>query len=456
MTIDDHLGIATDLYQLTMAAAMHEDGSADDLATYNLFIRKLPKGRDYLVAAGLEQAIHYLQNVCFSEEDIAYLKSQPVFRDSAVSEGFWDRLRNFKFTGELRAVPEGTLIFGNEPILSITAPRIQAQIIETYLLGIINSQTNAATKAALIVDAAQGRPVFEFGFRRVHPAGHADIARAAYIGGCVSTSNVLAGRTYGIPITGTMAHAYVMSKDAEEQAYADYAKTFPNHTVGLIDTYDPIRGTEKAIAMAGKRLKGVRTDSGTLEQMAEDTKRMRKMLDDAGLKDTRIIASNDLNEEKIRRLLELGAPIDAFGVGTELAAVKDHPALGCVYKLVEDKNGPKMKLSADKASYPGRQQVWRLESEYGTHGAVPVFLGDVIALEGETLTGRTPLLKTYLRGGQLVEQLPDLGSIRATATVQRYTLQNGLRACRQENYPVTISPGLEKLVNELKAKHGGN
>ncbi len=282
--------MATDLYQLTMAAGYFERGM-NHTSTFELFVRNLPKNRSYLIAAGLEQAIDYLENLRFTDGYLKYLKNLPVFKN--VSKEFFDYLRGFRFSGDVYAVPEGTVIFANEPIIRVTASMIEAQIIETYLLSIINYQTLIASKASRIVHAADGREVHDFGTRRAHgPQAGVLAARACYIGGCVGTSNVLAACELGIPPIGTIAHSWVMAYDDEYKSYEDFHKVFPDNTILLIDTYDTIKGAQLAIKI-GKKLKGVRLDSGNITLLS---KRVRRILDDAGLEQVKITASGDLNE----------------------------------------------------------------------------------------------------------------------------------------------------------------
>ncbi len=327
-------------------------------ATFDLFIRRLPENRSYFLFAGLEDALHYLQSVKFTEEQLGYLKKQGFKWD------FLEYLRNFKFTGEVWAVPEGTVAFPNEPLIRVTAPIIEAQLVETFLLNTINLQTMIATKASRVVHAAKGKSVIEFGLRREQgiDAGM-KVARSSYIAGCQGTSNVLAGQTYDIPVFGTMAHSFVMSYPKEIDAFRAFGKTFPNKSTLLIDTYDDISGAEKA-AVVGKELEakgfklgGVRLDSGDL---AQDSIKVRKILDDQGLTYVKIFASGDLDEFKIQELLTNGAQIDSFGAGTKMGTSADRPYLDVIYKLCETmtqdgKFLPIMKLSKDKITLPGQK-----------------------------------------------------------------------------------------------------
>ncbi|MBI4447983.1 nicotinate phosphoribosyltransferase [Candidatus Woesearchaeota archaeon] len=444
----------TDLYQLTMAASYHGNNNQEE-ATFDMFIRKLPKDRNYLIAAGLEQVIEYLENLHFTEEDIQYLREQQLF-----TEDFLQYLKKFKFEGEVYAVQEGTPIFDNEPIMRITAPKIQAQIVETFILNTINFQTMIASKASRIVQTANPQKVVDFGLRRAHGSDAGmKAARASYIAGCVATSNVKAGKQYSMPISGTMAHSYIMDEETELEAFRNYAKTFKNQPKALtllIDTYDTIQGAKNAAIIAkelekeGKKISAVRLDSGDLTKLSIE---VRKILDEQGLNYVKIFASNDLNEYKIKQLQEQGAKIDAYGVGTEMATSKDHPALPGVYKLAETtKNGkkiPRMKLSEDKNTMPGRKQAYRLYSENGK------MLNDIIALETEKIEGE-PLLQKVMQNGKRLQPKKSLGKIRSYCLQQVDKLPDELKKIdAKTNYKVGIAPGLQQLTQELIKKYGG-
>ncbi len=433
--------LVTDLYQLTMNAA-YEQHKKNETATFDLFIRKLPENWGYFVAAGLEDIIEYVEHLRFREDDIAYLRSLHLF-----SEEYLKTLPHFRFTGDLWAMPEGTIAFPHEPLLRVTAPLMEAQLLETYLLNKINFQTMIATKASRVVLAAQGKPVIDFGLRRAHDES-AGIkgARATYIGGCVGTSNVEAGRIYGIPVKGTHAHSFVMSFATELEAFRAYVKTFPDHATLLLDTYDVLQGARNAVTVAnemeahGKKLFGVRLDSGDLIQQS---KTIRKMLDDAHLKYVKIIASNDLNEYKIAELLAANAPIDAFGVGTEMITSRDCPALGGVYKLAEINEQGKMKFSEGKKTLPGKKQVYRSRA----------FLHDCIALENERACLGTPLLVPIFLQGKLVYRKPTLLETRTYAQHQLTQLPDGCkRISNPETYPVRRSKGLEHMIQSMEAR----
>lgn len=425
-------GTATDLYQLTMAAGYHAYRRTEK-ASFELFARRLPPHRSYLVTAGLEQALEYLRNLRFSEAEIAFLQSLPVF--AHVSPDFFAYLREFRFSGDVWAMPEGTVAFAGEPLLRITAPLIEAQILETYLLATVNFQTLIASKAARIVDAAKGRGIIEFGARRAHGMDAAlYAARAAFIGGCIGTSNVEAAMQFGIPVYGTAAHSWIMSFDHEADAFRAFHEIFPEHTTLLLDTYDTLAAAKLATEI-GPSLRGVRLDSGDL---CELSKQVREILDQGGLQQTKIMASGDLDEFKIAAMLANGAPIDSFGVGTELSTSRDEPALGGVYKLVELDGQPKMKLSQDKATYPYCKQVWREYADDGT------FLGDTITLADGTHSSGEALLQPVMRNGELIAPLPDLVTTQAYAHHQLQSLPEIYKnLAHPENYSVRYSQELE-------------
>jgi nicotinate phosphoribosyltransferase len=437
---EGRLGIATDLYQLTMANGYHALGRTDEIAIFDLFVRKLPKNRSYMMVAGLEQALHYLSNVRFTEGDIELLRCKSVFRTA--KESFWDYLAEFRFTGDVWAMPEGAVAFGNEPLITIEAPIIEAQIAETYLLMCYNHQTKIATKTARCVEAAKGRPVIEFGMRRTDVGAALRAARAAYIGGAMGTSNVLAEAVFGIPSFGTHAHSWIMSFDSEDEAFKAYFQVYGEDTLALIDTYDTVRGAESAARLPG-RITGVRLDSGDMIALSKE---VRAILDAAEKKNGKIFATSDLNEYKIMDMLNAGAEIDIFGVGTELVLSADSPALGGVYKLAEiERDGrsiPKLKLSKDKTTYPGRKQVYR-----SFDGGMPV--RDVLGLRGELQGDWQPLLVQFMKDGKIVTDLPQLKDIRANATRNRAALSDDLKhVLGTAHYEVGISNELDTLTKE--------
>lgn len=432
-------GLATDLYQLTMAAAYFENGIGREVASFELFIRRLPARRGYLIAAGLEQAVEYLRGLRFSGESIDYLRALPHF--GAVSDGFWEYLREFRFTGDVDAVPEGTVVFPNEPLLQVRGPLIEAQMVETFLLATLNHQTLIASKAARVVEAAGGKGVVDFGVRRAHgfDAGLLG-ARAAVIGGCIGTSNVLAGQAFGIHVYGTAAHSFTMAFERETDAFAAFQRVFPRHSILLIDTYDTLEGARRA-ARIEPPVRGVRLDSGDLLSLSRD---VRRILDEAGRADAIIVASGDLEEDKIAALGEAGAPIDLYGVGTELMTSRDAPALSGVYKLVAIEQGGRhravRKLSPEKATYPDEKQLYR------TTGPDGRFSGDTLTLRAETAPGES-LLAPVLRAGQPAGTLPPLHEIQARARAQREALPPSVRRLQDpEPYPLAISEGIEQVM----------
>ncbi|MDN3513605.1 MAG: nicotinate phosphoribosyltransferase [Candidatus Brocadia sp.] len=439
---EDSLGIATDLYQLSMAAGYFEQ-KMQDIATFELFVRHLPKNRSYLATAGLEQALHYLTHIAFSPETIQFLRQLPIFNN--VSQKFFEYLRNFVFSGDVYAMPEGTIAFADEPILRVTAPMIETQVVETYLLSMINFQTSIATKASRVVYAAQGREVIDFGTRRAHgPQAGILAARSCFIGGCKGTSNVFAACKLGIPAVGTVAHSWVMAFEDEQDSFWKFHEIFPDNTTLIIDTYDTLVGARHA-ATIGKKLKGVRIDSGNLLKLSKE---VRRILDTEGLQHVKIVASGNLNEERIDNLLKNGAPIDSFGVGTELVTSKDAPALGGVYKLVEQehngKSMPRMKFSEDKLTYPCKKQVYRI-----IDGA-DNFVEDVIGLEDEDLPG-IPLLIPVIKNGKICYGLPTIHEIQHTTLHNFAHLPETFRhLSNAETYPVTKSKGLEEKRHEAE------
>ena len=443
---EGNMSLFTDFYELTMCASYFDNKNFEP-ATFDLFIRRLPENRSYFLFAGLEEALQYLETIKFTEEQLAYLKKQGFKWD------FLDYLRSFRFTGEVWAVPEGTVAFPNEPLIRVTAPIIEAQLIETFLLNTVNLQTLIATKASRVVHAAKGKSVIEFGLRREHgiDAGM-KVARSSYLAGCQGTSNVLAGQTYDIPVFGTMAHSFIMSYPKEIDAFRAFSKTFPNKSILLIDTYNDISGAEKAAIVAkeleakGYRLGGVRLDSGDL---AEDSQKVRKILDDQGLDYVKIFASGDLDEFKIHELLTSGAKIDSFGVGTKMGTSADRPYLDVIYKLCETitANGdslPIMKLSKDKITLPGRKQVYRFKNRIGD------FEKDVIALADEKMQG-DPLLIKVMEKGKITYNLPSLKEIRASVVHNFSLLPDGYKALTDAPvYQVELSQNLQKLIKTLK------
>jgi nicotinate phosphoribosyltransferase len=443
---EENMSLFTDFYELTMCASYFDNENFEQ-ATFDLFIRRLPENRSYFLFAGLEQSLQYLQNIKFTAKHLDYLKAQGFHED------FLDYLRGFKFTGEVWAVPEGSLVFPNEPLIRVTAPIIEAQLVETFLLNTVNLQTMIATKASRVVHAAKGRPIIEFGLRREHglDAGM-KVARSSYIAGCEGTSNVLAGQVYGIPVFGTMAHSFIMSYSKEIDAFRAFTETFPNKSTLLIDTYDDISGAEKAAVIAkeleakGCKLGGVRLDSGDL---AKDSKKIREFLDSQGLNYVKIFASGDLDEFKIEKLLGNSAQIDSFGVGTKMGTSADRPYLDVIYKLSETMKAdgsfsPIMKLSKDKITLPGRKQVYRFKDAKGN------FEKDTIALAHEKIEAE-PLLIKVMEKGKLTYALPSINQIRANASVSLSKLPEKYKTLSSAPvYKVELSKNLLSLVKTLK------
>lgn len=438
--------LVTDLYQLTMAAGFFAAGKTGEEATFELFVRRLPRDRNYIVAAGLAQAVEYLLSLRFTEADVAYLKSLRQFR--GVSQEFFDYLLSLRFTGDLFAVPEGTPLFAGEPILTVRAPLVEAQIPETFLLATIGFQTMIATKASRVAWVAGQHNVVDFGTRRAHsPEAGVLAGRAAYIGGCIGTSNTETGARFGVPVFGTAAHSWVMSFPSELEAFRQLQTMLGESTVYLIDSYDTIEGARRAASL-GKPLWGVRLDSGNLFKLAPA---VRKILDEAGLPDAKIMATGDLNEYKIAELVAKGVPIDAFGVGTDLVTSSDSPSMGVVYKLVElEQDGIKRytaKFSAEKSTMPGAKQVFR----YADH--------DQIAMASECPScpkGSLPavaLQRPVILGGHLMEPLPDVHVARKHAAESLAKLPAACHSLfeREDCWHVEYSNDLKSLAERVRA-----
>jgi nicotinate phosphoribosyltransferase len=447
----DHVpALATDLYELTMAAGYWAERRTER-AVFELFVRRLPARRGYLLAAGVDAAADYLDRFAFADDEIAYLRDLPTF--AATPPGFFEMLAALEFTGDAWAVPEGTPVFPNEPILSISAPIIEAQIVETALIAIVNYPTSVATKASRIVEAARGRSIVEFGARRAHGTRAAlTAARAAYVGGCVGTSNLEAGQRFGLPVVGTVAHSWIMSFEDEIEAFRAYHRAFPGETTLLIDTYDTLRAARRIVdAFEPGEIAAVRIDSGDLGALARG---VREIFDAAGFESTRIIASGDLDEFSIDELLSSGAPIDAFGVGTELTTVRDAPALGVVYKLVEiERDGRteyRMKLSEGKATYPGRKQIWRVEDGDG------LAVRDLVALAGEPAPSpdARPLLAQIVAGGRRVGETRSLDRVRLETreAVERLPIDIRGLGAPETPYTVEFSDEIRSIFERFRAE----
>ena len=441
-----HSGLQTDLYELTMAAAYLETGF-DARLSFELFVRHMPPRRNYLVAAGLDQALDFLENVNFSGDDIEYLRKLPVFRP--IGDNFFEYLSRFRFSGDVWAMPEGTVFFPGEPILRVTGPAIEAQIAETFLLATINFQTMIASKAARIAQAAGARPVIEFGSRRAHGMEAGVLAaRAAVIGGCQGTSNVEAGKQFAIPVYGTQAHSWIMAHEEEEEAFAKFLDIFPEQSVLLVDTYDVRAAIDRIIAM-GRKPRGVRLDSGDVRA---DSIYARNRLNQAGWKDVIVFASGDLDEDRITGLLAGGALIDGFGVGTALVNSSDSPALGVIYKLVETEFDsevrPVAKFSAAKVTYPGKKQVYRASDSLGGYA------GDTIGLIDENFSGAESLLVPVMSKGKRIVPRTDLAEARKRCGEQLARLPEALRnlSDAEAPYPVRYSERLENSLADVRRR----
>ncbi|VVC72228.1 Putative nicotinate phosphoribosyltransferase [uncultured archaeon] len=441
------MALLADLYEFTMADAYVSLGK-NGPATFDLFVRKLPPERGYLVAAGLADALEYVLGLKFSPESLSYLESLKKF-----SPAFLKFLSNYRFSGDIWAMPEGTVAFGNEPLMRITAPIAEAQILESFLLNCIGFQTMIASKAARVVLSARGKPVMDFSLRRDHgtDAGM-KVARASYIAGFSGTSNVLAGKTYGIPLSGTLAHSFVLSFDDEEEAFRAWAEKNPENCVLIIDTFDTIPGARKAVKIGkeldakGCKLAGVRIDSGDPVILG---RRVRATLDEGGFSGAKIYLSGNLDECVIEKVLANGAPIDAFGVGTAMGVSDDAPSLDIIHKLAEATVGgklvPVMKLSEGKATLPGVKQVFRREED-------GKLLRDTVGLAGEKVDG-APLMEQFVSGGTLSRKVETLEEARKRASEGIARLPaNVRRLAGPAPYRVDLSEGLSGLIDELKRK----
>ena len=439
---DDNVALLTDLYELTMAAGYVANG-LDEPATFDLFVRSLPAERAFLVTCGLEQALDYLEGLHFPPAALDYLDTLDIFERRLL-----DRLATLRFTGEVWAMPEGELCFAGEPLVRLTGPLVEVQLVETFLLNCLGYQTLVASKAARVALACGERSFVDFSARRDHGADAAlKAARAAYVGGAAGTSNVLAGMAYRIPLSGTMAHSYVMRFADEAEAYRTFARVFPERSTLLIDTYDTEEGARIVARVAtelrteGIGIRAVRIDSGDIAALSRS---VRRILDAAGHGDIEVFASGDLDEHVIGALLAGGAPIDGFGVGTRLGTSADVPWLPVVYKLVEDVSGPKIKIAPHKTTVPGRKQVYRVEDASDPH--------DVVALEEEQPpAGGRPLLERSIAGGRRVRPQEPLATIRARRAAAVARLPERLRRLEPvvEAYSVRLSTDLTALTERL-------
>jgi nicotinate phosphoribosyltransferase len=442
MIAAENLTLLTDLYQLTMAQAYFRQQRLGE-ATFSLFIRTYPPNRGYFVAAGLQDVLDYLQRLHFDESQLEFLGSQKLF-----SNDFLHYLASLRFTGDVTAIPEGRVFFIDEPVIEVTGPIIETQIIETFIINQIHLQTLIATKAARCVHAAGARAVVDFALRRTHGTDAAmKVARASYLAGFAGTSNVMAGQRYTIPLVGTMAHSFVSSFEHEIDAFRAYVKSFPHSAILLIDTYDTLAGAKNAVQVAtemaarGEKLLGVRIDSGDLERSAVE---VRRILDTAGLKDIKIIASGGLDEFDLTRLA--AAPYDSYGVGTKMGVSADAPFTDIAYKLVEFQNRPVMKLSSGKASWPGRKQVFRQTATRGQPER------DIIGTRDENLPGEH-LLREVMRAGRIASAHPKLSEIREKLAADLASLPGSVKAIHgPSRFPVEFSTKLKVLREDVVVK----
>ena len=431
--------LTTDLYELNMVQAYLDTGE-DREAVFEFFVRRLPARRGFLLAAGLDDALDYLETLRFSGEELAWLERSGRFRRNLL-----DYLKDFRFTGDVHAIPEGSVCFPNEPLIRITAPLTQAQLVESRLINILHYQTLIASKAARMVLAARGKVLSDFGLRTAHGA-EAGLysARASYIAGFAGAANVLAGPRYGIPVVGTMAHSFVQVQGDEMKAFEDFARARPEGVILLIDTYNTDEGARKVVELAprlkadGIGIRGVRIDSGDL---IESARRVRRILDDGGLKDVIIVVSGGITEDVLQTMLAQGAPIDGFGIGVNLDASVDVPALDCAYKLQEYAGTPRRKLSEGKQTWPGRKQVWR---RYDSDGRLA---GDILSIESDSHAGET-LIEPVMRGGKRIAPAPTLDAVRARAKRDLARLPGPLARLEPGPYPVTVADKLAALAAE--------
>jgi len=438
----NNAALLTDFYELTMLQAYFDEGM-NDTSVFDLFVRRLPPTRNYLVACGLEHVLEYLETLSFSSEAIEYLRSLRRFSDA-----FLNSLPDFEFSGDVYAVPEGTVVFPNEPIIEVVGPLPQAQIIETFLMNQVQVGTLAASKAARVVHAARGRQVVDFGLRRMHGADAGlKEPRAFHIAGVDATSSTVAGQIYGIPVVGTMAHSFIQAHGSELEAFRRFVRSFPD-AILLVDTFDTLKGVEHVIQLAKElgaefRVAGVRLDSG---DMASLSKQARQLLDAADLSRVKIFASGSLDEYAIEKLLNAGSPIDGFGVGAHMATSSDAPFLDTAYKLTEYAGSPRIKLSHDKSTLPGRKQIFR-ESRDGK------FQRDILGLAEENLGGR-PLLGKVMEGGRRTEPPDSLEACRARCKADIHSLpENLLDLTRAHSpYEVDLSGELTRMNAEIVKK----
>jgi nicotinate phosphoribosyltransferase len=439
--------LLTDLYQLNMLQA-YLDHEETQTAVFEFFVRKLPARRGFLLAAGLEQVLDYLENLRFTADDLEWLTASGRFAPS-----FLDYLARFRFSGDVHAMAEGSAFFPNEPILRVTAPLPEAQFVETRIINLLHFQSLIAAKAARMVLAAPGKQLVDFGFRRAHGAEAGVMAaRASYIAGFAGTATMLAGKLYGIPLFGTMAHSYIEAHRSEVEAFERFARSRPEGLVFLLDTYDTEAAARKVVALAprlreaGIRIRGVRLDSGDLIALS---KSVRRILDEGGLAETTIFASGGLDEDALVAFAKANAPIDGFGIGTSLTTSSDVPAVDSAYKLQEYAGIPRRKLSKGKATWPGRKQVWRTFDQEGR------MAGDIISLDGENQHGE-PLLHLVMKDGRRVAPQEPLAAVRERAARELARLPEPLRRLEAgPTYPVEVSEKLRRLAAEVDARLAG-
>ncbi len=443
-----HSPLLTDLYQLTMLHTYYRQ-RMEATAVFEFFVRKLPEHRNFMMAAGLEQALDFLEQARFGPEELEWIARSGLFTPE-----FPKHLERWRFSGDVHAMPEGTIFFPDEPILRVTAPMPQAQLIESRLMNLVHFESLVATKAARSVLVARGKKLVDFGLRRAHGAEAGLLAaRAAYLAGYDSTATVLAGSRFGIPVVGTMAHSFVQAHDDEAQAFIDFARAFPRGTIFLVDTYDTEAGVRKVVKLApqlereGIIVRGIRLDSGDLGQLARAA---RCLLDEAGLRKAVVFASGNLDEYRMRELLEAGAPIDGFGVGTSLVTSADAPSLDAVYKLQEYAGRPRRKRSTAKATWPGRKQVFRVSGRAG------IFERDIVTVEGDEQAGE-PLLIPVMREGRRLGAAEPLERIRERARGGLERLPRRLADLETASAPycVDISPALRRLAEEVDRATAG-
>ena len=450
------VALLTDLYELTVSAAFFEHGF-NDMASFEVAMRRMPPGRGFMIAAGIERLAEALESYCFDSAAIGHLESLNLFKPA-----FLEFLSKLRFTGSIRALPEGTIYFAGEPLAEIRAPLIEAQLIETLALNQLGFASVVATKAARCFAVAGGRRLVDFGPRRTQGADASLIAaRSSYMAGFHGTANVLAGKRYGVPVYGTMSHSFVMAHDSERDAFGDFVSSFPALSTLLVDTYDTLRGVENAAAVASKlrdaavKIQGVRLDSGDLFDLS---RRARRILDQSGFGDIAIVASGNLDEYRIAELVDSGAPIDAFGVGTALAVSDDAPSADFTYKLVEYKDRARLKTSAGKISTPGRKQVFRAYAPHGSFFADLVGIVDegvaTVAREFKPVASKTAqLMETMMENGRRFMPRPSLAEARERVMNGLTTLDARYKSLRRPaEFPVRQTAALNALMISEKLR----